>query len=127
MPNWIGAVLGALALVALIFFANHQATAPVVAHAEKSAAVSPPRSHIVVVSPPRSHIVAPQPAPAPHITLKRPPVYHKVLKGGRLDGPVDCSAVPEVAKQFTYEQIQAAAASYGVPPGVLAKYRVCLK
>lgn len=132
MLNWIGAVFAAVAL-AVIVFANYRipklAPAPVAARVEKSApvsshiaVVSPPRSHIAVVSPPRSHIASP-----PHIVLKRPPTYHKVLKGGKLDGPVDCSRVPAVAKQFTYEQIQSAAAAYGVPPGVLAKYRVCLQ
>jgi hypothetical protein len=87
--------------------------------------------------------VVPVPAPAPKVeanpcTVAHPchpvkpvgnpkkPVYHKVLKGGKLDGPIDCKRVPEVAKTFTPEQVMKAAKQYGLTPEQLAQLRVCL-
>lgn len=60
------------------------------------------------------------------VPTDKPGVYRKVLKGGRLDGKVDCSQVPAVAREFSPDQVIAAAKQYGLSPAQLSALRVCL-
>lgn len=59
--------------------------------------------------------------------LKRPkPVYHRVLKGGEIDGPMDCKKVPQIAKEYPPDVVLKYAKKMGMAPEELAKLRVCL-
>lgn len=65
------------------------------------------------------HVVKPEGDP-------KKPVYHKVLKGGQLDGPVDCKYVPAVAHVYPKETVIAYAKARGLTPAQLSELRLCL-
>lgn len=106
----MAAVVAVAAIIAIFVF--HGRRAPPVASA---APISMP-------VPATAAPAAPQKARA---KLTRP-VYHRVLKGGKIGGPMACGSVPLVAHQYPKEQVIAFASKLGMTPAQLDKLRVCL-
>lgn len=81
-------------------------------------------SHINVTNQtkPVAHAVSPV---SPAVSPKRQN-YHRVLPGGKLDGPMNCKRV-EGFRQYPYGLVQQYASQYGIPPAVVEKYRVCFQ
>ena len=105
--NAIGGVISIVALGALFYFgAQTPPTVSTVAPTSEPQVLKPP-----VVIPP---------------LVKKPSTYHRVLKGGKLDGKVNCKKVPPVARQFSKDQVLAAAKEYGLSPAQISALRVCL-
>lgn len=74
----------------------------------------------------------PIPLPAPRPIHQEPakrklPVYHRVLKGGKVGGVIDCSQVPQIAYQYPKATVETMAHQYGLPEDVMAKLHACLK
>lgn len=54
------------------------------------------------------------------------PIYRRVLPGGKLDGAIDCKAVPPVARSVPPEVVEQYARQYGVSEEAITKLRLCL-
>lgn len=131
MGNLAGFAAAFIVLCALIAapyeFSKHKSAPMVQVLKPKSAPVTqPPAANPAPVPAP---VVVSAPAPAPVLVkpVYKKPVYHRVLKGGTLDGAVDCSQAPYAGTHVTDKQIQSYAAEYSIPPGVVAHYRVCYR
>jgi hypothetical protein len=125
ITNVIGGTAGALALVGILYLHGCKSEAPVVPTPPHADAKPTPKTA------PLDHWAVPAPAPAPVVvapvhTKAGKKVYHRVLKGGKLDGPVQCKDVPLLAKQAPKDKVLAAAKEYGLTPKQLADLRVCL-
>ena len=114
--NAIGGAIAVIALGAMFYFgAQTPPTVSTVATPPAEQVLKPP----VVQSP-----VVETPVLPPLVEKSKP--HRKVLKGGRIDGKVNCKSVPEVAHQFSKDQVLAAAKEYGLAPAQISALRVCL-
>lgn len=82
-------------------------------------------------TPPTVPITVPAPAqvlqpPVPVPLVKKPSVYHRVVKDGKIDGAVKCKWVPKVAYLFSKDRVLAAAKEYGLSPAQISALRACL-
>jgi len=79
-------------------------------------------------------VVGPLPVPAPGAPKKIgpkvvpvvPPVYHKVLPGGKIGPKIDCARVPAVAWLYPQAAVEQYARSYGLTESQIRQLRVCL-
>lgn len=115
--NMFGAALGVAALATIVIYHGHRE--------HEAAAIAPPPAAVSPIS------AAVEKAPSVErpreiVPAVRKPVYHRVLKGGKIDGPVNCKSVPPLAKVYSPEQVLAAAKQYGLTPEQLGQLRVCL-
>jgi hypothetical protein len=104
--NVIGGVIAVIALGAVLYFG---------AHAPPTVSTVAPISEPQVLKPP---VVPP--------LVKKPTAYRRVHKGGKIDGAIKCKSVPQVAHQFSKDQVLAAAKEYGLSPAQISALRVCL-
>ena len=112
--NAIGGTFAVLGLAAIFYFA--QDTRPV--------ALPPPLTHEdlapkAVAPPAPLSITPPAPTQVAPVVRKPPLKFHTVKK-------MDCSWVPAVTKNYTKEQITAAAQQYGLSPAQVSALRACL-
>lgn len=107
--NLIGGTIAVLGLAALLYFGMQHSTA-------RPVPVSIPTPVVAPV-----HRQAPERRP-----IRRKPVYHRVLKGGKIDGRVSCAHVPQIAYEYSKDQVINAAKQYGLSPAQLSALRVCL-
>ena len=115
----VNAIGGAIAIVALgaVFYFGAQ-TPPTVS-------TLAPTSEPQVLKPPVVQPPVVEKSVIPPLVEKSKP-HRKVLKGGKVDGKVNCKSVPEVAHQFSKDQVIAAAKEYGLSPAQISALRVCL-
>jgi hypothetical protein len=99
----IGGVIAVVALGAILYFGAQ--TPPTVS---TLAPVSKPQ----VLKPP---VVPP--------LVKKPTHSRRVPKGGK----IKCELVPQIAHQFSKDQVLAAAKEYGLSPAQISALRVCLR
>jgi hypothetical protein len=117
--NGIGGVAAVIALAAILYAHERHRTAA-------APAPVPTRVEIPVPAP------APKPAPRKFARPKRPtveekkPVYRKVIKGGKIDGPISCKQVPLIAHQYPPDKVIAVAKQYGLSPSETSQLRLCL-
>lgn len=104
--NAIGGAIAVVALGAVLYFG---------AHAPPTVSTVAPVSEPQVLKPP---VLPP--------LVEKPTHYRRVLKGGKVDGKINCKAVPAVAHQFSKDQVLAAAKEYGLSPAQISALRVCL-
>jgi hypothetical protein len=114
--NALGGVIAVVALGAMFYFgAEKPPTVSTVVAPAQEQVLKPP-----VVKPP----VVEKSVIPPLVEKSRP--HRRVLKGGKVDGKIDCKEVPEVAHHFTKDQVLAAAKEYGLSPAQISALRVCL-
>jgi len=112
--NAIGGTFAVLGLAAVVYFGAAQACPPSTPPKPATAVVT------TTVTPTPAPAVAPPTQIAPKIAPVKPPLkFRKVTK-------MDCSWVPAVTKNYTKEQITAAAQQYGLPPAQVSALRACL-
>jgi hypothetical protein len=113
--NAVGGTAAVIALAVVLYFgATHAACPPDVAPKPATAVVT------TTVTPVPAPAVAPPMQIVPKATPVKPPIkFRKVTK-------MDCSWVPAITKNYSKEQITAAAQQYGLSPAQVSALRACL-
>lgn len=137
--NQVGGLFGALALAVILLFHHHEVEkrepvrpAPVAAEpvrpapkAEPTPAPEPEHQFPSLIPCIGDGKCGPRREPT-HPVFRPKPVYHRVLKGGKIDGPMDCKQVPEIAKKYPPAVVIRYAKKMGMDPETLGKLRACL-
>jgi hypothetical protein len=109
--NAIGGALAIIGLGAVVYFG---------AQSERPVALPPPLTHEDLA--PKAVAPPAPPAPAAQVApiVKKPPLKFRTVK------KMDCSWVPAVTKNYSKDQITAAAQQYGLSPAQVSALRACL-
>jgi hypothetical protein len=121
--NSVGVVLCAVAVGAILLLHGCHRTETSEKVTEPAHAVPPPTPKPAVEPKVEAKPVAPKHDKA----FYAPGKYRRVLPGGKVDGTIDCTYVPPIAKAYPPDMVLKYAKAHELTPAQLNNLRLCLK